>query len=214
MSSNCFFCKDERFSLNRMLGLEAESSVIYEDENVFVTPDIAPVVNGHYLIVTHEHINSYGNADEKVYTSLEVAKQFLINDIYHTDNVLFWEHGAVLSHSAGISIDHAHVHAIPVSFNLKIDAYLDSLYFIKSTRQILNYESLRGIALNGQPYISYEYKNREKYYRCVNWLPSQFFRIMISKYYFQEYNWKLQYKEKRSQQLFENTLEMSRLNKK
>lgn len=78
MCCDCFFCKDKRFLLNRRLGLAGESSVIYEDENVFVTPDIAPVVKGHYLIVTQEHINSYGNADEKTYDSLEKAKKFLI----------------------------------------------------------------------------------------------------------------------------------------
>ena len=69
-----------------MLGLEGESSVIYADENVFVTPDIAPVVKGHYLIVTREHINSYGNADEKIYVSLEKAKKLRAKAEYDWQN--------------------------------------------------------------------------------------------------------------------------------
>lgn len=210
MSCNCFFCKDERFLLNRMIGLEAESSVIYEDENVFVIPDIAPVVKGHYLIVTHKHINSYGNADERIYASLEEAKKFLIHNLYHTDNVLFWEHGAVVSLSAGASIDHAHIHVIPMPLDLEIDNYLDSLYFINSPRQVLDYISLRKVALSGQPYISYECGNGEKYFRCVNNIPSQFFRLMMSKYQLQEYNWKLRYKEEESQELFKSTLEIAK----
>lgn len=210
MCCDCFFCKDKRFLLNRRLGLAGESSVIYEDENVFVTPDIAPVVKGHYLIVTQEHINSYGNADEKTYDSLEKAKKFLICNLYHTDNVLFWEHGAVINHSAGGCIDHAHIHAIPMPLGLEIDNYLDSLEFINSPRQVLNYASLRKIAINGQPYISYECGNGEKYFRCVNWIPSQFFRLMISRYNLQEYNWKLRYKDEKSQELFKSTLEMSK----
>lgn len=193
-----------------MLGLEAESSVIYENENVFVTPDTAPVVKGHYLIVTHEHINSYGNADERIYASLEEAKKFLICNLYHTDNVLFWEHGAVISHSVGGCIDHAHMHAIPMPLDLKIDNYLDSLDFMNSPRQVLDYASLRKVALSGQPYISYECGNGEKYFRCVNWMPSQFFRLMISRYYLQEYNWKLRYKDEKSQELFKQTLEMAK----
>lgn len=210
MCCNCFFCKDGRFSLNRMLGLEAESSVIYEDENVFVTPDIAPVVKGHYLIVTHEHINSYGNADERIYASLEKAKKFLICNLYHTDGVLFWEHGAVVSHSAGGCIDHAHIHAIPMPLDLEIDKYLDSLDFIDSPRQVLDYTSLRKVALCGQPYISYECGNGEKYFRCVNWMPNQFFRLMISRFHLQEYNWKLRYKDEKSQELFKCTLKMAK----
>lgn len=210
MCCNCFFCKDKRFLLNRMLGLEGESSVIYADENVFVTPDIAPVVKGHYLIVTREHINSYGNADEKTYVSLEKAKKFLISNLYHTNNVLFWEHGAVIKHSAGGCIDHAHMHAIPMPLELNIDNYLDSLDFIKCSRQILDYTSLRKVALSGQPYISYEYGNGKKYFRCVNWIPSQFFRLMISRYHLQQYNWKLRYKEEESLELFKHTLEMAK----
>lgn len=211
MNCDCFFCKNERFSLNRMLNLEAEDSIIYEDKNVFVTLDIAPVVKGHYLIVTYEHINSYGNANENVYSSLEAAKEYLISNVYHTDNVIFWEHGAVISHSAGASIDHAHMHAIPMPLNIEIDSYLDSLEFINSTRQNLDYISLKKIALSGQPYISYEYGKTNKYFRCINWLPSQFFRIMISKYQPQEYDWKLRCKDRQSQDLFKESLYMAKL---
>lgn len=210
MDCKCFFCKNERFSLNEMLGLESDSSVIYEDENVFVTPDIAPVVKGHYLIVTQEHINSYGNASDMVYASLEVAKQFLMSNIYHMNDILFWEHGAVISNTAGASIDHAHIHAIPMPKDLDIDKYLDSLDFINTPKMVLEYKSLREIALRGQPYISYEYGNAGKYFRCVSDMPSQFFRYMISIYQHQEYNWKLQCKNEKSQELFKSTLEMAK----
>jgi len=211
MFCDCFFCENKRFSLNRRLGLEAEKSVIYEDENVFVTPDIAPVVKGHFLIVTQKHINSYGNADEKVYASLEKAKQFLICDLYHTDNVLFWEHGAVVSHSAGGCIDHAHIHVVPMPLNLDIDSFLESLDFMISPKQILKYQLLRKTAQSGQPYISYEYGNGESYFRCVNRIPSQFFRLMISKYQLQEYNWKLRFRDEKSKELFRCTLEMAKI---
>lgn len=210
MYCNCFFCEGEHFTLNHMLGLEAESSVIYEDENVFVLPDIAPVVKGHYLIATQEHINSYGNADENIYASLEAAKKFLITNVFHTDNVLFWEHGAVVSHSAGGCIDHAHLHALPMIQGLDIDSYLDSLDYINSPRQDLTFESLKQLALSKQPYISYEYGNGGKFFRCVKWLPTQFFRLMISQYQPQEYNWKFRYKEEDSLALFRSTLEMAK----
>lgn len=210
MYCNCFFCEEDRFAVNRILGLEAESSVIYEDENIFVTPDIAPVMVGHFLIVAQQHINSFGNADEKTYSSMQAAKKFLIEKIYHSHNVLFWEHGAVISHSAGSCIDHAHIHAIPLPVSLDIDNYLDSMDFLNATKHSLEYDSLRETASNEQPYISYEYGSGEGYYRCVDWMPSQFFRLMLSKYQVQEYNWKLRIKDKESINLFEQTLAMAR----
>ena len=43
--------------MNKKIGLNGTNWTVYEDENVFITPDISPVLKGHFLIVSKEHIN-------------------------------------------------------------------------------------------------------------------------------------------------------------
>ena len=100
--------------MNKKIGLSGTDWGVYEDENVFITPDVSPVLKGHFLIVSKMHINSFGNGSEEIFLSLQKAKEILVEKVYCQEKILFFEHGAVISHTAGGCIDHAHLHAIPL----------------------------------------------------------------------------------------------------
>ena len=60
-----------------------------------------------------------------------------------------------------------------------------------------------------RPYIAYGYNKDDIWIRSASWLPTQFFRLLISEYYSGEYNWKIACKSKRSKELFRETMELA-----
>jgi diadenosine tetraphosphate (Ap4A) HIT family hydrolase len=209
MNCDCYFC-DGLFQLNRRIGLASEESVIYQDDNIFITPDIAPVVEGHFLIVSKVHLNSFANADENAYASLELAKDFLRNSVFKDTKPLFFEHGAVRKNTAGACIDHAHIHVIPIFSDIDIDGFISM--FTSSEKKEANKHSILHCAKDNQPYIFYEIEKNNSWLYPVEMLPHQFFRMMVS-YRFsinKHYRWGEQYETDKSKKLFENTLNLGR----
>lgn len=209
MNCDCFFCGKGRFSVNKEIGLDSRSWVVYEDENVFITSDVSPIIKGHYLIVSKKHINSFGNGSEEVFLSLQKAKQMLKKYVYDKKRVLFFEHGAVVSHMAGSCIDHAHLHAIPLEKDIDVDAYIAKYRLLNTPKIKMSYENIHKFAEENKPYIAYEYSEENSWIRIANWLPTQFFRVLVSSYYAGEYNWKITYKTEASKKRFMETFEMA-----
>lgn len=205
MICECFFCEERRFELNEKIGVASIDSIIYQDENVFITPDIAPVMEGHFLIVTKVHRNSFANTDDDTYLSLEKAKEFLRINVFGGKKILFFEHGAVRENTAGSCIDHAHMHVIPILFDIDIDGFIDA--FVSSKKVKANKRSIMKCAKEGQPYIFYEIDKDNAWYYPVEKLPHQFFRMMVSyRFSITHYRWGEQYKTDQSIEIFKNTL--------
>lgn len=209
MHNNCCFCSDSRFELLEFLGLPSRDAVVYEDEYFRVTPDIAPLVCGHLLIMSKKHIYCFGEADSMVIESLEKIKDHIKRELFNSDDVLFFEHGAVVEHTGGACIDHAHLHTLP--HNGKIDMnYTDN--FVKNSGfvprakvRVVGQETLKQFFVQKQPYIFYEI-GKERWVYPVDTLPSQFFRLMYQPYTPLNYNWKISYTTDESKQLFRDTL--------
>lgn len=211
MCCDCFFCGDGKFLMNKKIGLSGTDWGVYEDENVFITPDVSPVLKGHFLIVSKMHINSFGNGSEEIFLSLQKAKEILVEKVYCQEKILFFEHGAVISHTAGGCIDHAHLHAIPLDKDIDVDAYIDKHKLLDTPKFKMNYEVVHEFAKEKKPYIAYGYNKDDMWIRNADWLPTQFFRLLISDYYPGEYNWKLACKSEHSKKLFRETMKMAAL---
>ena len=91
---------------------------IYENERFTVIADASPITPGHLLINTREHTKSYAYSDRETLHQLRteiatVAK--LQKHALYASSTLFFEHGnnATKTHHSP-SVDHAHVHAVPV----------------------------------------------------------------------------------------------------
>ena len=208
MCYECFFCDDGRFALNQSIGLPGNESVIYKDKHVFITPDISPVVLGHFLIVAEEHESSFAGVSDDVFASLTKAKLFLKEKVFRDQTVLFFEHGSILQRSAGSCIDHAHMHVLPINMTTNmIDNFICNSIFINSKKEPATHEALQQCVVNLQPYLYYEIKD-DMWLYSVNKLPSQFFRQMICSVAGGSYNWKFQFRSIESKHLFLDTLRL------
>lgn len=206
MDCNCFFCPQKRFSLNLSVGLLGKDSIVYEDENIFVIPDIAPLVVGHFLIVSKKHINSFAGADDIIYKSLEIAKNYLAKTMFKDSAFIFFEHGAVIENTAGSSIDHAHMHGLPLKENIDIDDYIRKCGYINSSKVLCDRERLLTYYSSKQSYIYYEMRDCQGWAYPVETIPHQFFRMLISHFYSKGFDWKTQYSSMESKNAFNKTL--------
>ena len=206
INSDCYFCGNKLFSLNREMDLPERDSIIYQDEYVFVTPDLAPVCLGHYLIVSKKHINSFGNSDIGTYESVRRAAEFICQHCYSGQASVLFEHGAVIPTTAGASIDHAHLHSIPDT-GIIMDDLIQSSSIVFSEKTAGSYRALTNFAQSNQPYIYYSDTSGE-WVRPVQKLPHQFFRYLLSTRDGKDYNWKLNFKSTESMHLFRASLSL------
>ena len=73
------------------------------------------------------------------------------------------------------------------------------------------YEKYRACGKQAKETKAYGYNKDDMWIRNADWLPTQFFRLLISDYYPGEYNWKLACKSEHSKKLFRETMEMAAL---
>lgn len=205
MNCTCFFCEENRFCLNKELMLPSDDSILFEDDNIYVTPDLFPLCLGHILIITKNHYSSFGNAPYSIYESAERAKGYLVDKIFKSTPYIVFEHGAVMTHTGGSCIDHAHIHIMPLNTDIK-DKIEESV-FIDSNAIKADYTNLNRLATQGIPYIYYQ-RNAELpvAYPIYNGLPSQFFRIIIANILNVNYNWKELYRDGTAKEVFCKTV--------
>ncbi|OGI91658.1 hypothetical protein A2933_02060 [Candidatus Nomurabacteria bacterium RIFCSPLOWO2_01_FULL_46_18] len=102
---NCIFCK--------IVKGEIPSNKIYEDENVLVFLDIAPVNLGHSLIVPKKHFaNIYETPEETLAEMMKAAKKIskALKSELGADGINVTMNN---DPAAGQIIFHSHIHVIP-----------------------------------------------------------------------------------------------------
>ena len=125
---DCPFCKESFFPYRKKLGVNIEESIIYQDENIFVTPDISPIGEGHFLIITWDHYCNFACAPQTVRDSVKKAIKFISEKVYEGDNFLLFEHGSTNLKKSGNSIDHAHIHTVKGAYSLSAEVEKQGLY--------------------------------------------------------------------------------------
>ena len=88
--------------------------MLLENEHIRLIPDLFPVVPGHLLLVSKEHLPCYGAANTPVLDALELLSQQAAGFVrmeYGVEPVL-WENGG-----AGQTVFHAHLHVMPVALH-------------------------------------------------------------------------------------------------
>lgn len=119
--NECVFCLNTRFYNNKKVSLPVDDSILFENENIYVIPDIAPLKLGHILIITNKHYTNFFSTSIEIKSDVKKIMnniRRLYKDIYKSDT-LFFEHGSLKAGDAGSSIEHAHLHAIPLNKNIK-----------------------------------------------------------------------------------------------
>jgi ubiquinone/menaquinone biosynthesis C-methylase UbiE/diadenosine tetraphosphate (Ap4A) HIT family hydrolase len=118
--SGCLLCSDIRFDINRREGLPGASSIIWGNNELFLSVDIAPVVHGHLLLTTEAHYACYGESPaylDKVILANMQRIDSLFRQAYGVPPI-FCEHGPASPKKAGACIGHAHLHCLPSSISI------------------------------------------------------------------------------------------------
>lgn len=113
---DCVLCPPLRFRFNEMADLPGEAGVIARDADFLLMPDVAPLTDGHVLLVTREHQQCAAAFPRPMWDRAlrwrdRVAR--LYRRAYGTDDLLLFEHGPASPQGGGACIDHAHWHFLP-----------------------------------------------------------------------------------------------------
>lgn len=90
-----------------------KEQVLYENDSVYVIFDSYPVNEGHILIITKRHIESYFQTTSKEAQDIDHALKEMKNRLdeqYHPDG---YNIGVNNGEAAGQTIMHLHIHLIP-----------------------------------------------------------------------------------------------------
>ncbi|GAA1582967.1 hypothetical protein GCM10009678_77090 [Actinomadura kijaniata] len=114
--ADCVLCPPLRFRLNAMVDLPGADGVLAADDRLFLMPDLAPLAEGHLLLVTAEHHACAGTFDPGLWARARrwrdhVAGLYLA--AYGSADLVLFEHGPGSPQGGGACIDHAHWHLVP-----------------------------------------------------------------------------------------------------
>ncbi|HEY8739509.1 MAG TPA: HIT domain-containing protein [Candidatus Dormibacteraeota bacterium] len=92
----------------------AQPVALRRGRHVHTIPDLYPVVPGHLLLVSREHLPSYGAASPVVTEELQSEADLAMRFVHQSYGVepLLWENGG-----AGQTVFHAHLHVMPVALH-------------------------------------------------------------------------------------------------
>lgn len=119
LQGDCVFCPGLRFELNRLADLP--TGLLWANRDVFVIVDVAPLAEGHVLVVAVDHYPCGGACPAAVWQRAVEARRS-VDRIYRTAygrGATFFEHGPARSQGAGSCIDHAHWHCLPAGFDVR-----------------------------------------------------------------------------------------------
>jgi diadenosine tetraphosphate (Ap4A) HIT family hydrolase len=111
----CVFCTRYRFRMNTDAGVPGAAGVLWGDDDLWCVPDLAPLRQGHLLLVSTAHYPCYGACPPGLLLKLGTYKTLvarMLTDVYDLP-VTFFEHGPATSQGGGSCIDHAHLHCVP-----------------------------------------------------------------------------------------------------
>ena len=116
---DCVLCPPLRFRLNDMA--ELPPAVLASDADFYLTPDLAPLVEGHLLLVSERHWQCGGQLPPALWEGAmrwrdEVSDWYA--RAYGSPGVLTLEHGPAVQGGGGACVDHFHLHLLPDSGEL------------------------------------------------------------------------------------------------
>jgi diadenosine tetraphosphate (Ap4A) HIT family hydrolase len=212
LKKDCMFCDEElvirkstkdfrRFFPN----LKNYQQVIFEGKEAVLIPDISPLTQGHLLLLSKKHYQSWAQASRRIAIEseliLEKVRQYYA-EIYPDKGFFIFEHGPgkingqVYNCGSCKSISHAHMHILPIprkaqfsmillNDKIKTQTNLERISYT-STRPI---SSLKAITKEKPYLLIFDYLS---YNGCIflqedckSNIPSQLLRILFATTIFQ-----------------------------
>lgn len=153
------------------------NELIFESDNFIVVPSLGHFISGWVLIIPRLHFPCLGALDERLYSeflSVKLRSETLLRSIY--GNIIQFEHGSCSVGMAGVCVDHAHLHLVPVRADFEQE--LSSRFVGQSIRSM---ESLAVAYRESRSYLFYENNNGDAKIYDVAVLPSQYMRMLVGR---------------------------------
>src|SRR6185437_6435479 len=150
---------------------------VLESANFLVVPTLGHFVPGWLLIIPRLHYPCLGALDRSLATELNLVKaesEQLLMSMY--SSVIKFEHGPCSTGVAGACVDHAHLHLVPTSVDLRCEL---SRRFVGRT--INDITELANSYREGRSYLFFEDAKGVKTVYDVELLPSQYMRMLLAR---------------------------------
>ena len=203
----CIFCGNTRLLELKSLGFSTTDAILYEDNDFIISPDFVGVVLGHLLIISKAHLHSFGEATHNQWNEL-LKLESKCKDLLNCDDLLIFEHGAVIEDRGGASINHAHIHVMPrpsIVTETYIDDFICKSGFIEGKKILATPDLLQNCYKRSQPYIYYSIDQNGYFYE-VGELPHQFLRMMFQPMMDISYDWRQSHKTLQAKIRFMDTI--------
>lgn len=102
---NCVFCGIKK-AIN-------EDRIIYEDDNWIAILDNYPVSDGHTLLISKQHYETYFNLPPYIQKDMYIIIQKIRCELQERYNPDGWNIGCNCGEAAGQTVMHFHMHIIP-----------------------------------------------------------------------------------------------------
>lgn len=175
---DCPFCVPRRFQLERTVGLTGAGSVLWGDSSVYIAPDLAPLMEGHLLMISAQHRSCFGACMPELDTATRCHQSLITRlflDVYRTP-ALFLEHGPARRGEAGSCIDHAHLHCLPLGMGPMVQI-LEQRFGPSRSATL---KELRRLYDTGTSYLYVQQSMEEGRVYVADVAPSQFFRQAVA----------------------------------
>jgi len=173
--------------------LKEKERILFQNEHFFLTPSLGPLVEGHLLACSKEHLTAMGYLDKdwgRKLRSIRQKVESVFQDIYNS-KVLLFEHGEVKVYreckSSGSCVDHMHLHFLPLELSLREDLAEDGM----NIQEIDGLAKLCDFVNKNKSYLFVQDKSG-KYVATFDYnIPSQYLRQLVAeKIELQEWDWK------------------------
>jgi diadenosine tetraphosphate (Ap4A) HIT family hydrolase len=156
---------------------QADDRIVMASACFRIVPTLGQLVAGHLLIVPSRHLCALADLPSLHVDELsDLCRRVrsTLKDVY--GECLFFEHGVRGSGSGGCGIDHAHMHAVPVSG----DGILGVLIRQFGGRAIHSVADIKKV-VGQESYLFFEDSSGMKYVFPVKKLPSQYMRKLVAR---------------------------------
>jgi diadenosine tetraphosphate (Ap4A) HIT family hydrolase len=170
---DCVLCPPLRFRFNHMAELPGAGGILCGDRDFLVIPDLAPVAEGHLLLVTTAHWTCAGAFPEELWRAAERWRDqvaTLYGQAYGTEDIVVLEHGPARPQGAGSCIDHAHWHLLPGVRGVRAVVEDHGLTGMRSSHRVA-----RALHAAGRSYLLVEEGGQGRIYAAED-VPGQFLR--------------------------------------
>jgi len=103
--TNCVFC--------RIVAAELPSATVYVDEDIVAFLDVAPLAEGHLLVIPRGHYRDVSGMPPGVFAKVTEAIPILGRALLHVTQAEGFNVLCNQGRAAGQAVDHVHVHLIP-----------------------------------------------------------------------------------------------------